>query len=175
MRTKSINTSFPATAQKAASSSLTYDNDPQDIDKAFETFLSNRDLRLYKLRDGSTVYNALADQIYFKEECNDQVEQECMSYWQRYITRFGPISTAANNQMLYQNIFTIASEVYKRKVIVFRIDGEVTEYSPVSANQSQDPITISQHSMNEFHSLLNKRSHGHRRVRVCTLSLIIAE
>ena len=124
MRTKSISTSFPAAAPKATSASLSCDNDPQDIEKAFESFLSNKDLTLYKLKEGSTVYNALADQVYYKEECNEHVEQECMTYWQKHITRFGPVANAgSSSQVLYHNIFTIASEVYQRKITVFRIDG----------------------------------------------------
>ena len=50
----------------------------------FEQFLLQRNLKLFKLKPGSSLYNALADQLYCNEELDDRVKQECLVYWVNY-------------------------------------------------------------------------------------------
>ena len=61
-------------------------NTIDDSDESFERFLLDRNLRLYKISPGSTVYNALADQIYLKEELGERVWHECLSHWVNYLS-----------------------------------------------------------------------------------------
>ena len=72
---------------KSNASNMIVDNDDHEsqrserADQMFEDFLVERSLKVFKLKPGSTIFNALADQIYLNEELSDRVEAECLSYW----------------------------------------------------------------------------------------------
>jgi len=116
MRVETIN-SFNV-AQAAS-----YPTMEDDGEKAFESLLLQKNLRLYKLKEGSSVYNALADQVYAQEEYSERVESECYSYWQKHLNRFGPIPSTFGSLEHYHNLFSIAAQVYGRMIVIYRIDG----------------------------------------------------
>lgn len=123
MRDKGISPSYLTNALLKAKefNMIQEDDDSESPEESFEAFLQQKGLKLYKLTKGSTVYNALADQIYDKEESSNQVEKDCLQYWQQNSSTFGPIPSILSKQDI-PKLFSIAANVYGRKIIVYKID-----------------------------------------------------